>query len=202
MAAILTVGLVGSALFAWFSLFWLVPSNLCAMFRYRLWRIRDELAEEIRSGSFDHDEEPERVVEAIECFIESAKDLTPMRIALMVAFARPPASVRRGGAAPLSLKGLSDADKQLLGRYIRSFNGIVTGQVFFGSPSGWLMSLIIFPLICALRFVDRTLKGTKASPVAYDVKRRTTEASLSALAASHSDDSHHPHSAPLSTYAG
>jgi hypothetical protein len=197
MGAVLTVLLIATALWAWFCILWLVPRNLRSLFRYRLWRLRDGLATEIRAENFDEVREPRHLLDSVECFIEMAEELTPLRISLLILSARPAYVFDKEteDTYALSLAGLSRHDKDLLGRYVAEFNDAVTKHVFFGSPSGWLACIPFSPFFVAAKVMS--LWQRRESDLAYDVRRRTTAASLTAIASSHIHDSAHQ---PLSTY--
>src|SRR4051794_24687215 len=83
MDVLLTIAVIAVALFVWICLFKVIPSALLSMFRYRLWRQRDELAAEIRAGEFEHRKQAEGVLARIECFIKLAAELSPLHIWLM-----------------------------------------------------------------------------------------------------------------------
>lgn len=199
MGAVLTVALVASVLWAWFCVFWLVPRNLRGMFRYRLWRLRDELADDIRSEEFERTDEPRRVLRAVECFIASADVLTPFRVGMILALAWPKRRMLEDGDQPLSLRGLSPDDKKRLGAYIKRFNTTVSHQIFVGSPSGWFLAIPAWLLAKVLRLIVRIRHQDGERNGTYDVQRRTTEVSFAALSASHIEPvDHHP----LSQYVG
>ena len=153
MDALLAIAVIVSALFAWFSFFSIIPRNLEAICRYRLWEIRDELVDDVRAGKFKDEDEPRKVQYVIEAFIEAASELTPLRLGLMMAISRRHDN-RVKLPAPISLKGLCRGDKERLGAYIVRFNSAITWRVLLGSPSGWALTLASVPLVLLALLID------------------------------------------------
>ncbi len=73
MAALLTFDLVALALFAWFCLVKVVPDCNVSILRYRLWRVRDRLADQICLGVYENEAAATDVLHTIEaCIANSA----------------------------------------------------------------------------------------------------------------------------------
>lgn len=144
MNVLLTIGLIGALLFAWACVFYVIPSCLMSIFRYRLWRQRDELAADIRNGTFAHDGVPDRLVELIESFIQFAPEFSAARILLarlVEAWSDVPASPRE----TLDMSEMLPTEQEHLEEYLTKFNDTVGNHLIFETPSGWL-----FLLVCLL----------------------------------------------------
>ena len=82
MTALLTIEVIGVALLAWGCVFKLVPDYALSHNRYKLWRLRDVLADEIRHGAFSDAGQPRAVLRVIERSIESLSDLSALNLVL------------------------------------------------------------------------------------------------------------------------
>jgi hypothetical protein len=154
MSALLTFDLVAIALFVWFALAKIIPSCNVSMFRYRLWRLRDALADEIREGVFDDDTQPKLLLKVIEASIVIAPDIGVVKL-LFVRWSarnlRPPEI--------LDLESLSQQDgPRLMGRFYE-FRALSVRHVAFGHPSGWVMTSLLIPLALVVTLAERVRRG-------------------------------------------
>lgn len=165
MNALLTLGIAASLLFAWFCLFHIIPSCLLSMFRYRLWRQRDELAAEIRNGSFEQTEAPEDLILLMERFIRFAPEFSAARVTL--------GRIVEGLSdlpAPEPLFDTTEmvpAEKEKLDAYMAEFNDSVGDHVLLETPSGWaviLLSIVLLPILVPLALYRRSKDGDFQGP--------------------------------------
>jgi hypothetical protein len=154
MNALLTVSVVAIALFAWASVVRIVPFCAVSVFRYRLWRLRDQLVDEIRHGKFDDIEQPKVLVSLIEATIAGAKDLTALNL-LLVRLAAP-----RGVSPPqlLNLDDLNPRDRELVEGHLHGLLRAMAIHTLRGTPSGWICSIVLLPLAVVITLVAR-LRG-------------------------------------------
>jgi hypothetical protein len=167
MTAVLTLGLVGLVVAAWASLFKVVPDSATSRCRYRLWRLRDQLVDEIRHGEYEDPRPPELLVEYIELGIEDAGDLTAANAVLFHLTTRrlesPP--------DPFDFSTFQPRDSALVKERLEEFEGALLSKVFFGSPSGWVLSAVALPI--ALFSLVRARGGRP--PVVEGTARRLRE---------------------------
>src|SRR4051812_30215362 len=83
MTALLTICLIAVTLLAWVSVFNIIPNCSTSRFRYRVWRIRDSLVDDLRAGTFTIREQPEHLVNLFETAIEEAGDVSALNAGLM-----------------------------------------------------------------------------------------------------------------------
>lgn len=153
MNVVLTLYVVALALLAWFSVFKIVPSCTVSLFRHRLWRMRDKVADEIRGGTFEDTEQPKRYVALLEGAIEAAPELSPLN--LLLARLTWTDSMKKLEQLPLRLDDLAPTDRAVLEKHLEELHNAVLTQMLFGTPSGWLVSLVATPLVAAAVLRDR-----------------------------------------------
>jgi hypothetical protein len=166
MNAILTIGVAASLLFAWVCIFHVIPNCLLSMFRYRLWRQRDELAAEIRNGSFDRVEAPEELVELMERFIQFAPEFSAVRVTLG-RIIEGLSDVPAPREPLLDMSEMVPAEKENLERYLAKFNGSVGDHVLLETPSGWgvvLMGILLLPILIPVALLQLRNDGEVQKP--------------------------------------
>lgn len=144
MDALMTAIVIAVVLFGWFCLIWVIPNSLLSLFRYRLWRMRDGLYDEIRAGKFHGTKQAYVLVEDMECFIERAKELSPLNIALILLSHRR-LEVPKGEIIDMS--GMDARDKRRLTKHLENFQIAIIKHVFYETPSGWILTLPALPFI-------------------------------------------------------
>jgi len=149
MNALLTVNLILLALAAWFSITKVVPSCATSRYRYRLWRLRDALSDDIRHGKFHDREAAKKVLLLVDLAIEDADDLSALNLILF-------SSVVRGEDLPRDPLGLDDLkpyDKDCLIERLEEVESALLSKTLFGSVSGWFIAAILTPfvLVAAIR---------------------------------------------------
>jgi hypothetical protein len=154
MNALLTVSVVAIALFAWASVVRIVPFCAVSLFRYRLWRIRDQLVDEVRHGKFDDIEQPKILVSLVEATIAGAKDLTALNMLLLRLAAPRDVSPPH----PLNLDDLNPSDRELVEGHLHRLLREMAIHTLGGTPSGWICSIVLLPLAVVVTVVTR-LRG-------------------------------------------
>lgn len=174
MSLLLTIAVIAVSLFAWVCLLKIVPDCLLSMFRYRLWRQRDALAAEIRSGVFDNDHAARQLLFRIECYIRLAPQLSPLHIWLMRI------SMMGVESEPwLDLSGLTDEEREFIEVRKRELERTLGNHVLFETPTGWGVVLMTFPiriLISLFRTRSKNGQGKRQRP-SDEALRRASQAS-------------------------
>lgn len=160
------------AVFAWVCLFKLIPDSLMAMFRFRLWRERDELAVEVHRGVFTDSEPAEQIMRDIEGFIELAPQLSPLHIGLM--------RVSEVGIAELEtdhirLGDLVPEERERLETRMRRVSQLVADHVLLETPSGWLTLLLGVPVAVLVILFRRLNHKGYAGTLVGGLRRRFSE---------------------------
>lgn len=164
---LLVTAVLTLALLAWAGAFKVIPYCALSMFRYRLWRFRDGLADDIRRGSFEDQTQPRIFLRLVETSIENANELSPLNMLLfrlsIVGMREPPRQ--------LELNQISSAkDRERLMGKMAAFERMLIRHAFTGTPSGWFVTLgavpvaIIATLIAQLRGVadgETLIEGAK-----------------------------------------
>lgn len=167
MSVLLIIDVIALALLAWFSLFKIVPDCATSRFRYRLWRLRDDLVDELRRDAFRDPERARRFVWFIEGFIEEADDLSALNWVWW-------STATRGYKCddyPLDLESLQTEDAARLQRYRDELVWAIFLKVMAGTPSGWIGAVIGIPILLAGELVRR-FKGRNASGSVLDHARQ------------------------------
>ena len=144
MNALLTVGILALAFLGWVSLFKLVPACSMSLMRYRLWRLRDQLVDEIRQESYDNATAAEILVSRTEAFIEHAPKVSLLNLTLMrLAHRGSPELIDR---LTLSMKDLNTDDHARVKAHVDEFENAMLARSMFGTPSGWISILVLVPV--------------------------------------------------------
>lgn len=143
MNALLTINLILLFLAAWFSLTKVVPSCATSRYRYRLWRQRDMLADEIRHEKFHNPQAARKVLTLIDIAIEDAEDLSALNFFLFGWVFRKEEIPRD----PLGLGDLTDFDHDCLHEHLEQVQSALLSKTLLGSVSGWLITAALFPFV-------------------------------------------------------
>ena len=168
MTAWLTIDVVVLALVAWGSVVVIVPSCARSHTRYRLWRLRDNLFDEIRHEAFKDPAPAEALLSFVETSIVCLGELSLIKLVLLRL------ATLGVGPRPKSFWDLigdaSPADKRLLEPHIDELMGAAVKHVFLGSPSGWICIVVATPFAVGAALVTR-LRGRAAGvPLIEDAK--------------------------------
>jgi hypothetical protein len=144
VTALLTLILIALALFSWASITKIVPSYATSRYRYRLWRLRDDLSDDIRRGKFDQEDGPRKVLAFIDLAIEDAEDLSALN---MILFAWTVVAGQDIPDEPLELGELSPHDDRLLMERLEAVDSALLAKTLFGSVSGWVITLVLTPFV-------------------------------------------------------
>ena len=155
MRTFVALDIVGITLFAWFCVVKIIPSSNVSMYRYRLWRLRDRVADEVREGAFEDVAQPRQLVRFIEGIIVLAPELGAVKLAVMRWSCRhvPDAEY------PFSLEGLQPREREIMEARINELGALTVRRILFGSPSGWFLALILAPLALISSLVAHLLGG-------------------------------------------
>jgi hypothetical protein len=166
MNTLLMIGVVGSLFFAWVCIFHVIPNCLLSMFRYRLWRQRDELAADIRNGSFERTEAPEELVELMERFIQFAPEFSAARVTLG-RIVEGLSDVPAPREPLLDMTEMLPEEQEMLGRYMTKFNDSVGDHVLLETPSGWgvvLIGVLLLPILIPIALHQLRKDGEVQKP--------------------------------------
>jgi hypothetical protein len=150
VTALLTLNVILLALAAWAALFRVIPTCASSLFRYRLWRLRDQLVDDIRNEEFRDNAQPMELVCMIEAVIAGAQDLTAFK-----AWAAHATS--RGLAIPDSLRlpHAHPRDKDRLEKVLNELYAAMLSKALLGTPSGWLFSIVLVPVAIVVTLTSR-----------------------------------------------
>jgi hypothetical protein len=139
MRAFVILDIVAIALFAWFCLVKVIPSCNVSLYRYRLWRLRDGLADEVRQGAFQDAAPARAVIAFIESLIVLAPQLGAVKLGVMLWSCRhvPDAP------DPFKLESLAPRDRQMVQTRLDTVGGLTARHLLLGSPSGWALLVIL-----------------------------------------------------------
>ncbi|HEU5253513.1 MAG TPA: hypothetical protein VFU16_09345 [Solirubrobacterales bacterium] len=144
MTVLLALALVGALIFFWVCLFKIFPDSLLAMFRFRLWRERDELAKEVRAEFYAQPEPAEQVVKLIEHYVELAPQLSPLHIVLM---RLSELRMQDDHSGYIDLGELEPEERAQLESRMERVNDLLTNHAMLETPSGWGLLLIGLPFV-------------------------------------------------------
>jgi hypothetical protein len=142
------------------------------MYRYRLWRLRDQVADDVREGVFQDATQPQRLVQFIEGIIVLAPELGAVKLAVMRWSCRhvPDAEY------PFDLQGLQPQDREIMQARINELGALTARRILFGSPSGWFLMLVLTPLALISSLVAHLLSGAvDGSSVIEEARHRVRD---------------------------
>jgi hypothetical protein len=170
MDTVLTIEIVAVALFAGFCVVGVIPACNMSIFRYRLWDLRDRLADEIRAGRFDDDQLPGAFLKFVESSIVHARNIGAVKL-LFVRW-----SARNVPCPPLfDLDDLSRDDKRRLGAYESEFRGLLVRHILFGNPSGWALTIVMVPIALLASVIARGSRRGDGGSVINDARSRVRD---------------------------
>jgi len=171
MTALAVVAVCVMALAAWVSIFVVIPSCARSFFRYRLWRLRDLVTDEIREGAYLDKHQPRLLVKEIDAGIFLGSQLSLFRLTL--------AALNWRNLEPhdeeewFDLSAANAADSDRLRERSNELHYAFAKFMVLGSPSGWLFGAVMFPL--ALTVTLWTTFSDSSSVPARDVQVRRGE---------------------------
>lgn len=163
---------VAGAIAAWASIVWLIPAQLRSMFRYRVWRLRDEFVDAVLDGRLQWGPSVDDLLERMEFTIRAARELTLVRLLSVHFLVRDLRLQER--------KPAHTDEEILLEEYRFRLIQLVAMHVMAGSPSGWIGSVLL-SLIAP--FYLRRRWGHKVRAGAHDLVVHTVEEEFAARAA-------------------
>lgn len=155
MRAFVVIDVVALSLFAWFCLVKVIPSCNVSMYRYRLWRLRDRLADEIREGVFEAKEQPKALLGFVEGVIVLAPNIGAVKLGVMLWSTRHTPDPED----PIKLDALSPGDKKLMEERLSELGGLTAKHVLLGSPSGWIVTFVLGTFAFATSLIVYLLRG-------------------------------------------
>jgi hypothetical protein len=164
----MTMLLVASTTFitavAWIGVWYLIPEAEMRLFRHRLWKVRDELHAAIRHGRFKEAEQPDRLLNTVECMIYFAPEISALTSVVIAAYVRSQPATENADTE-INWEAMNDYDRHVLLPYSRRFDEVLLHHVFFGSPSGWLLVAIATPPALARAASKKLLCNKSQRPV-------------------------------------
>jgi len=94
---------------AMMTIFWIIPGCWTSQFRYRVWRLRDEIADDIRRHRFEDETQARILLGDVEAAIRCAHQLSMVNMLIVFRLTRrhPPADAQ-GSRAWLDLSAVKD----------------------------------------------------------------------------------------------
>lgn len=170
MSIVLTVWLVVLALATIVVVFYIFPAGGTSLLRYRLWPLRDEMVDAIRNDEFKDNDQPKRLLRIVEATIDTADDLRPLHmIVLMILLRKRPSA---GADWAFDLAQAHTADTARLQGMHRRYISSVIRHLLYGSPSALIFAFVALPTFAVVAL----LKGRSSGPRDGDVMEKVKEA--------------------------
>lgn len=147
------VALSGATVAVWALLIFFIPNCMCSMFRYRLWRLRDTVKDDVLRGQLPDSGLTQEFLGGIEAFILVADKVTLIQMLLLPSDAEE--SQRRRKLFEEAVRLLKDEHQVRFLAYREEFKRVLLKRLLFGSLTGWgfltlLLPAILLSLIVAL----------------------------------------------------
>lgn len=122
---------------------WFIPSCMRSVFRYRLWRIRDALFDEVTAGTIPDETVIDELITRIEHLIRLSRHVTLYKfITTGIITAWDLREHERYEDA--KARTLPPECRQQIARYERQVGRAMATHLYFGSPSGWIGVLFVW----------------------------------------------------------
>jgi len=135
------------AVTAWAGVLFVIPWCQRGQFRQNLWRLRDEITDDVIDGKLSYHPAVNQLREHIDFSIRYAQDITFANLMVVLVSAGRVLRAQIAAAEPGCLEGLPPDQAARLGEYRRRFGKLVSKHIISGSPSGWLAAILIFLLL-------------------------------------------------------
>jgi hypothetical protein len=133
-------------------LFRVIPAANRSLYRYDLWRMRDELVDALRAGALPRKHEAVRhLVVALDAAIRLSSRLSLLRMFVLYRTLRAKTDL----PLPPSTVGMSEPEVQLFNEFVSRLTHRTIHHLFVSSPSGWLAILLFEPFYLADRIRHR-----------------------------------------------
>ncbi len=154
---------------AWIGLFILTPLNLRSLFRYRLWRLRDDIVDDVLAGRLPREPAVTSLITATESLIQNARCVTWTTWLLSP---NVPEEYRLAYRAHIetSFNRLSPDQQARLSEYRKNLEACIVRQMTVGSFSGWLLGATFLTGFFIMGLVLFARRST-ANPRQYAWKR-------------------------------
>lgn len=140
---LLAITLAFGIFLPWGFLFFL-PSCMKSFYRYRLWRLRDQLYDEILRGDLPDDDVALEILRHYEALILHADEVKLPQLVTAVVAARQSGLLEDADDAwELGMSLLHEKHRKRLEWYQHQLVRATVVQLFRGSPSGWLATMIM-----------------------------------------------------------
>jgi hypothetical protein len=174
MNFVLFILLLAWGLVAWLAIFMVVPSCMQSMFRHRLWRLRDNIVDQIRGDGLAEPGPFRDLVHEVECAIIAAPEVSPFRIGLLRAVSGN--FMRDAKVESFDPENVHPSDRRLAEAYVAEFRAAFFRQLLFGSPSGWILFLLLVVLTLPIALVRSVTRGAAVVTEAKDLTRNELDA--------------------------
>ncbi len=177
MSVIVAILIVGVALLACVVAFYVFPSTMASLLRYKLWPLRDELSDAITNGEFQDSTQPNKLLRNIEVTIQVADDLRPLNMVVLMLLARRNLTTPEG----FDLSKAPEDDRPRLATLSSRFLSMTLRHVLLGSWSGLLLLALLVPVLTVASILRGRSKGGDG-PIAEAAKQVALEPTLAVLA--------------------
>lgn len=122
-----------------------VPSYTSSMFRYRLWRVRDSIADDVIDGVLSDSKGSQLLISEIENVINQAADVSLFKILLL---GKMPSNIQKAieSERTESFRNLPVGEQNKLRAYRKEVYEIILKHCLIGCRSGWLFLVPAVPI--------------------------------------------------------
>lgn len=166
MTATIPIVIISCSVFVcWALLLFAIPQQLLSIFRYKLWRIRDNTVDAVFAGDIADTEVVRLFIASIEWTILNASAVTPWRFMVRKSTPRQHV-VKFREYVNEGIRKLPDSDRERLEELLMEFKLACWRHLKRGSPSGWVIGAIARPLQF-IRGVSKLIDSASSLFVAY-----------------------------------
>lgn len=159
---------VAFAVVAWTAILVVVPANLQAMLRHRLWQQRDQIYDDMRTGALPVTPTTRGLLVATEAAIANTREVSFGNIVTSLSLRkRVPTHAETEAAIRDAMADWSPAERDLFWNRSGSLGRSLMIHMLFGTPSGWLALPFVVVLLAVLMLVTmaqrfvRKLRGQR-----------------------------------------
>jgi hypothetical protein len=161
----LLVVAVASLAIASYLFFMVIPRSNRSLFRYDLWKLRDDVVDDVLAGRLPDSRLTQEFIASVETTICAAPSLSLVKWILLPTMPKPLAALRRESVQKERAR-LTPDQLRLFDEYQTKFRDTFTHHMICASASGWLAFLFVVAVLLLVGIVKMLHHGA-TSPARY-----------------------------------
>lgn len=129
------------------ALFYVVPYSGLSVYRHKLWRLRDAIHRDIRTGVIPPGQVADELLGGVEKTIRFAKEMSFANVLIFGVLRKDPANDERFEETQARIQALPERCRELVLKHQHDYAFITLRHSIFFTPSGWFAAIVLVPLL-------------------------------------------------------